>query len=243
VTAGGAQHGLDGRLCLVAGDEGPLRRTLCEGLEEAGAVAAPVPGVATADEVADALADVRGRLGGIDALVACPRQPRAASLDELAPDSFDAAIGAAYKSPFLYTQAVLPDLRQRDWGRLVYVTSAAGVLGRSYTTHVAAAARAVIALARTVALEEAPRVTANAIAVGPMDGDPLLAARARALAEAKGIADDTAGEAVRERIPLGRLTEPADVLHAVLWALRPETDFLTGQVISVAGASELQVWP
>ncbi len=237
------QHGLDGRLCLVAGDDSPLRSTLCEGLEQAGAVAAPVPGAATASEVAEVLADVHGRLGVVDAFVACPRQPGAASLDELAPEAFDTALAKAYKSPFLYTQAVLPDLRQRGGGRLVYVTSAAGVLGRAYTAHVAAAARAVIALARTVALEEAPRVTANVIAVGPMEGDPLLEARARALAAAQDIDRAKAAAAVRERIPLGRLTEPADVLHAVLWALRPDSDFLTGQVVAVAGASELQVWP
>jgi NAD(P)-dependent dehydrogenase (short-subunit alcohol dehydrogenase family) len=243
LTADAGQHGLDGRRCLVTGDDSPLRAAICAGLEQAGAAVAAVPGATTASAVADALAAARGELGGIDALVACPRLPAAASVDELDPEGFDTAFDLACKSPFLYTQAVLPDLRQHGDGRLVYVTSAAGVLGRAYTAHVAAAARAVIALARTVALEEAPRMTANVVAVGPMDGDPLLAARSRALAAAEGVDRDAAIAAVRERIPLGRLTEPADVVQAVSWALRPESGFLTGQVVAVAGGSELQVWP
>jgi NAD(P)-dependent dehydrogenase (short-subunit alcohol dehydrogenase family) len=235
---------LGGRRCVVAGEDTPLRAALCEGLERAGAVVAPVAVATTRDAAEQAVADVRQALDGrAGALVTTPPPLVAASLDELDPVTFDGAIAAAYKSPFVYTQALLGDLRAGGDGRIVHVTSAAGILGRAYTSHLAAGARATIALMRTVAYEEGPAVKANAIATGPMDGDALLGARARALVEQTDTRPEDAVAAVAERIPLARLTTTDDVLQTLLWALAPQSSFLTGEVLTVAGASELQVWP
>jgi NAD(P)-dependent dehydrogenase (short-subunit alcohol dehydrogenase family) len=234
---------LAGRRCLVAGNETPLRAALGAGLERAGAAVAFAATVGDRAAAEHAAEQARAALGGpLDALVATPPQLDAAGIDELDPARFDGALDAGYRSPFLQTQAVLGDLRVQT-GSVVYVTSVAGLLGRAYTAHLAAAARAAIALMRTVAYEEAPAVTANAIAVGPMAGDALLAARARGLAEQRDMAPDAAAAAVAERIPLGRLAEPADVLATLLWVLSPSSRFLTGEVVTVAGGSELQVWP
>lgn len=235
---------LGGRRCLVAGDDTPLRAALVEGLEQEGtavAVAGTAVGRATAERAAAA---AREQLGGaVDLLVATPPHLTAAGIDALDPATFDGALDAGYKSPFLYTQVLLPDLRASDAGRVVYVTSAAGILGRAYTAHLAAGARAAIALMRTVAYEEAPAVTANAIAVGPHAGDALFGAWTRGLVEQRALTPEAAGEAVVERIPLGRLAEPDDVLEALLWLLAPRSGFMTGEVLTVAGAGELQVWP
>jgi NAD(P)-dependent dehydrogenase (short-subunit alcohol dehydrogenase family) len=244
MSANAADRPLAGRRCLVAGDDTPLCDALRAGLELAGAEVAAAATAATRADAERLAVDGRRQLGGaVDTLVACPPRLAAASIDELDPARFDGALDAAYKSPFRQTQALLGDLRHSGNGRIVYVTSAAGILGRAYTAHLAAGARAAIALMRTVAYEEAPAVTANAIAVGPMAGDALLGARARGLAEQRGTAADAAAAAVAERIPLGRLTEPEDVLQTLLWVLRPQSAFLTGELLTVAGASELQVWP
>jgi len=238
------ERALAGRRCVVAGERTPLRDALATGFERAGAAVASAPAVATRAAAERAAAEVRDALGGAaDALVTCPPRLGAASIDELDPAAFEGAVAALYKSPFLHTQTLLGDLRAGGDGRIVYVTSAAGILGRAYAAHLAAGARAVIALMRTVACEEAPGVTANAIAAGPMDGDPLLAARERALIEQTAARPAAATAAVTERIPLGRLTTADDVLRTALWALAPESAFLTGDVLAVAGAAELQVWP
>jgi NAD(P)-dependent dehydrogenase (short-subunit alcohol dehydrogenase family) len=235
---------LVGRRCVIAGDDTHLRAALQAGLESAGAAVATVATASRRDDAERLAADARNVLGGdVEVLVTTPPALTAAGIDELDPAAFDGALDAAYKSPFLYTQALLADLRESGGGRVVYVTSAAGILGRAYTAHLAAGARAAIALMRTVAYEEAPAITANAIAVGPMAGDPLLEARARGIAEQRGVAAAAAEQAVAERAPLGRLTESQDVLQTLLWALRAESGFLTGEVLTVAGASELQVWP
>lgn len=235
---------LAGRRCVVAGAETSLRAAVAAGLEAAGAAVAVVGPAASRAEAERHAGGARGALGGpAGALVTCPPQLAAASLDELDQATFDAAVAAAYKSPFLHTQALLGDLRASGDGRIAYVTSAAGIRGRAHTAHLAAGARALIALMRTVANEEGPRVKANAIAAGPLERDALLGARERALVERAGVAACAATADVAERIPLGRLTTAADVLHTLRWALAPDSDFLTGDVLAVAGASELQVWP
>ncbi len=243
MTAAG-DRALAGRRCVVAGEETPLRAALAAGLEQAGAVVASVPAVTTRAAADRAAVAAREALEGpANARVTCPPRLPAAALEELDPAAFDAAVGGLYKGPFLQTQAQLGDLRATGDGRIVYVTSAAGVLGRAYIAHLAAGARAAIALMRAVAYEEAPRVSATAIAAGPMEGDPLLAARERALVERAGASPAGATAAVVERIPIGRLTTPEDVLRTTVWALAPASAFLTGEVLTVAGASELQVWP
>lgn len=235
---------LAGRRCVVAGEETPLRAALAAGLERAGAAVVSASAVATRAAADREAASAREVLDGpVDALVTSPPRLPAASLDELDPAAFDGALAALYRSPFLHTQALLGDLRAGGDGRVVYVTSAAGLLARAYTAHLAAGARATIALMRAVAYEEAPRVSANAIAAGSMEGDPLLAARERALVERVGVEPGAATAAVAERIPIGRLTTAEDVLSAVAWALAPASTFLTGEVLTVAGAAELQVWP
>jgi NAD(P)-dependent dehydrogenase (short-subunit alcohol dehydrogenase family) len=237
LSAQPGQHGIDGRLCVVGGDESPLRAALAEGLEDAGAVVATVAGARDRDAAGREVQQVRDRLGPIEMLVCCPPVTAAASLEELPPAAFDAALDAGFKSPLRLTQAVLPDMYAGGFGRIVYVTSGAGVRGRAFTSHVAASARALASLAQTITLEDAPVVTANAIAVGPIEGSTLLEARLRSLGP------DALPAAIAERAPFGGLPQATDVLEAVIWALRPSSGFLSGQTIAVAAGSELQVWP
>jgi 3-oxoacyl-[acyl-carrier protein] reductase len=193
-----------GRLgCLVVGDETALAVAVAAGLEAAGAQVARAPAAGSRAEAAAAVARAAESVGEIAALVSCPPAGAPASLDELTPAVFDAALATSFRSPFLYTQAALPALRASRRGRLVYVTSTLGINARPHTAHLAAAARAVIALMRTAALETGPTVTANAIAAAE------------------------------------RPTDPASVVDSLLWILRPESDYLTGQVLTTAGAAEL----
>jgi 3-oxoacyl-[acyl-carrier protein] reductase len=240
---GGDRHSLEGRVCVLSGADSAVAPTLQSGLEAAGAVVAVVPAVRSRSEATAAIATVRDRHGPVELLVCCSPDTAPASLEELAPPIFDAAMTGAFKSPFLLTQAVLGEMSANGFGRIVYVTSSLGILGRAYTAHLAAGARALIALARTVVAEESPAVTANTIAVGPIEGSALLAARLRGLAIAGAVDNAAGGAQLEERLPPGKLPTADDALDAVLWALQPSSGFLMGQTITVAGASELQVWP
>ena len=104
-------------------------------------------------------------------------------------------------------------------------------------------ARAVVALMRTLAVEEGPVVAANAIACGPLAGDALHQARVRGLRAQRGLDTAAAEAALAAALPLGRLAEPADVAATAAWLLGPAAAGITGQVLAVAGGGELQVWP
>lgn len=230
--------GLAGRGCLVVGDDSAVARQVCAALADAGASVARADFARRPDAARDAVRRAREQLGTVDVLVSCPPSSRPASLGELAPAAFDAEIDAAFKSPFLYTQAVLPGMLERGSGRIVYVTTTLGITGRPFAAHVAAGARAVITLMRTVALEAAPAVAAHAVAAGHMEGGALMDANLRALGE-DGLDPEAARKAILDGMPSGRLTEPADVAEAVVWLAGAAGPQLTGQVIPVAGGAEL----
>jgi NAD(P)-dependent dehydrogenase (short-subunit alcohol dehydrogenase family) len=231
-----------GRVALIAGEQSPLRAALAARLEDAGETVASIAPVRSRREADAAVAELERRLGPVDLLVTTPPAAAPASLGEITAADLQETIDVALKSPFLLSQAVLGGMRERGGGRLVYVTSVAGLMGRAYVSHVAAVARAVIALMRTLAVEEAPALNANAVAVGPMDGEALLGARVRSLVEREGLDPAAARERTIEQIPLGRLTEMEEIADAVRWLARPESA-MTGQVVALAGGSELQVWP
>ncbi|NLT07514.1 MAG: SDR family oxidoreductase [Solirubrobacterales bacterium] len=234
---------LGGLAVAVAGAATPLRAALADGLAAAGARAVAVDAAGSPAQAATLAEAARTALGGpVGALVCAPPPLTAATFAELAPAELDAAVAAAYRAPLLQTQALLADLRAGG-GRVVYVTSATAILARAATAHVAAGARAVVALMRTLAAEEGPAVAANAIGCGPLAGDALHQARVRGLRAQRGLDTAAAEAALAAALPLGRLAEPADVAATAAWLLGPAAAGITGQVLAVAGGGELQVWP
>lgn len=239
MTARAEGAGLSGRACLVVGDDTALGRELCEAIVAAGGSVAQASQATGRRGAEVALQRAEDELGAVDVLICCPPSSRPASLGELSPAVFDAEVEAALKSPFLHTQAVLPGMLERGFGRIVYVTSTLGITALPFAAHVAAGARGVITLMRTVALEAAPAVAAHAVAAGYMEGSTLLDAHIRKLVESDGVDPDAARQAIHEQIPSGRLVEPADVVEAVLWLAGSSSVQLTGQVVPVAGGNEL----
>ncbi len=151
--------------CLVVGEDGPLTTAVRSGLAAAGTQVAWAPAANSRAEAESAVAVAEADIGALTALVTCPPSAAAVAFDELSPAVFDGTLAAAFRSPFLYTQAALPKLRAAADGRLVYVVSTLGSSGEPRTAHVAAAEQAVIALMRTATLELTPPLTANAIAI------------------------------------------------------------------------------
>ncbi len=151
--------------CLVTGEDGPWVAAVRAGLEAAGERVAWVPAAASRAAAENAVTAAEEEIGALTALITCPPSGAPIAFDELNPETFDSTLAAAFRSPFLYTQAALPRLRAAEHGRLVYVVSTLGVSAEPRTAHVASAAQATIALMRTATLEVTPPLTANAIAI------------------------------------------------------------------------------
>ncbi len=171
--------------------------------------------VSVAADVAS-LAELAARdLGPVDILV----NNAGIALPDAGEDSFDRTLATNLKSAWLCTEAFLPGMRARRWGRIVNISSVAargaGAVSVAYNASKAGLEGLTRGYAARVATDG---VTVNAVAPGPTDtemGGPLKAA------------------GVVARIPLGRMGEPEDVARAAVLVIA--NGFMTGQTIAVNG--------
>jgi 3-oxoacyl-[acyl-carrier protein] reductase len=111
-----------------------------------------------------------------------------------------------------------------DGGRIVNIASIAGVVGFHGQANYAAAKAGVIALTKVLAKELARRgITGNAVAPGVIHTPMLGGLKQEVLAE------------YEKQIPVGRIGQPEDVAHAVLFFASAESSYITGQTLPITG--------
>jgi len=173
--------------------------------------------VSQAPQVSRLIAEVEKNLGPIEILVNNAAIALYQNIEEVTEDDWDEVIRVNLKSVFLVTQAVLPGMRQRRWGRIINMSSGAVLTGGMVGIHYTASKGGIEALTRAYA----QRVVKEGITVNNVA--PAL------------IATDMARdpENLRKRIPMDRLGRPEEVAEAVVFLLK--NDFMTGQTIHVNG--------
>jgi NAD(P)-dependent dehydrogenase (short-subunit alcohol dehydrogenase family) len=138
-------------------------------------------------------------------------------------------------SAFRCSRAVLPAMLARGHGRIVNVSSIAGLRGYPYVTAYVAAKHALVGFTRALAMEVIGKgVTVNAVCPGYTDTD-LVHGAATAISAKTGRSEK---EVIQEMIrtnPQGRLIRPEEIAETVAWLCGPETDSITGQAIAIAG--------
>ncbi len=237
VTGGGRGIGRAIALRLADHDDvvavGDIRdddaRETVTAIEETGGRAVAVSlDVTDTPSVAAAVEEARDTLGPIEILV------NNAGWDEMRPfietdePFWDRVIEVNYKGCLRMTRAVLPDMVERKWGRIVNIGSDAGRVGSSFESVYSGTKGAVIAFTKAIAREVARSgVTANTVCPGPTD-TPMLAEVAAGRGE-KII------EAMARAVPMKRLGMPEDVATAVAFFASDEAHYITGQTLSVSG--------
>ncbi len=130
-------------------------------------------------------------------------------------------LGAVFPS-----QAVVRHMKETGGGTIVHIASKAGVVGEPGHAAYSASKGAVIALTRAMAVELAPyAIRVNAVCPGPVVTDMLLA----------DVPTEEEREELAAEAPLGRLGRPEDIANAVLYLASSDSDWCTGQAISVDG--------
>jgi NAD(P)-dependent dehydrogenase (short-subunit alcohol dehydrogenase family) len=181
------------------------------------------------DALAAGVSEVRSQLGPPTVLVNCAGLDGFDPFLKISPEKWDRILAVNLTGTFNCCQAVVPDMIEAGWGRIVNISSSSAHSGQPFMTHYVAAKSAVIGLTKALALELGPKgITVNTIPPGFID-TPMLRA-----AEAKGLlGDDVAHH--EANTPVRRVGRPEDIAAACAFLVRDEASYITGQVIGVNG--------
>lgn len=191
--------------------------------------------VADAGQVAAAFADAANHFGPISILINCAGQASSAPFLKTDMALWQQMLAVNLTGTFVCTQAVLPQMLQSGWGRIVNVASTAGLTGYAYVAAYCAAKHGVIGLTKSLALEVAKKgITVNAVCPGYTETDILRESIANVVAKTGRSEADARAEFAKGN-PQGRIVQPAEVADAVLWLCGEGASSITGQSISVSG--------
>ncbi|MCG5433969.1 SDR family oxidoreductase [Mycobacterium sp. MYCO198283] len=175
-----------------------------------------------------ALAQVHERSGPVGILV------NAAGLDgfkrflDIDFDTWQRVVNVNLHGVFHMTQAVLPDMIEAGWGRIVNISSSSTHSGTPYMSHYVAAKSGVNGLTKSLALEYGPAgITVNAVPPGFIDTPMLRKAADRGFL---GDIDKTI-----EATPVRRIGKPEDIAAACAFLVSEEAGYITGQILGVNG--------
>jgi 3-oxoacyl-[acyl-carrier protein] reductase len=200
--------------------------TLADKLRAGGAEAIGMAcDVSRRDQVDAMVAATHRRFGRIDILVNNAGITRPAMLHKMTEAQWDEVMAVHLKGSFNCLQAVVPGMMERRYGRIVNVTSTAGILGTIGQINYSAAKAGIIGLTMSAAKELAKYgIVVNAIAPGaatPMTETIRTDARFK--------------EKYLERIPIGRWAEPEEIAPVFVFLASDAASYVTGQVLAADG--------
>ncbi|KUH81077.1 MULTISPECIES: SDR family NAD(P)-dependent oxidoreductase [unclassified Mycobacterium] len=179
-------------------------------------------------QVDAALSAVRARLGPVTILVNAAGLDGFSRFSDITFEQWQRVIDVNLNGVFHCVQAVLPDMVEAGWGRIVNISSSSTHSGAPYMAHYVAAKSAVNGLTKTLALEYGPAgITVNAVPPGFID-TPMLRA-----AEARGNLGDI--QATIDATPVRRMGKPEDIAAACAFLISEEAGYITGQILGVNG--------
>jgi 2-hydroxycyclohexanecarboxyl-CoA dehydrogenase len=175
-----------------------------------------------------ALESVRGTLGPAGIMVTSAGMEGFESFLDITPEAWDRMMAVNLSGTFHCLQAVVPDMIEAGWGRIVTISSSSAQSGTRRMAHYVASKGGVIALTKALALDLAPDgITVNTIPPGVID-TPMM----RRPIESGQMASM---EQVLARAPLGRAGTPDDIASACGFLCSEEAGYITGQQINVNG--------
>lgn len=241
---------LSGKIALVTGGGRGIGRACCAALAGAGAAVAVnysrsaeaaeeiraeieaaggralayQADVSSFEEVAAMFERVKADFGTLDVLVNNAGVIHDTLLLTMKPDGWRKVLGVSLDGAYHCTKAAGEIMLRKRSGKVISISSVAGVAGGGGQANYASAKAGVIAFMRACAAEMGKRgIQFNAVLPGMIVTD--MSARAR----------ERAGEAILERIPAGRFGEPEDVAGLVAFLASPAADYINGQAIAVDG--------
>ena len=180
-------------------------------------------------QVETAVAAVHDSLGPITVLVNAAGLERFKRFTNLSFEDWSRVVDVNLNGVFHTIQAVLPDMVDAGWGRIVNISSSSTHSGQPFMAANVAAKSAVNGLTKSLALEYGPHgITVNGVAPGSVD-TPMLRS-----AEERQFLGGTIEEHI-ERTPVRRVGRPEDIAAAYSFLISEDAGYITGQILGVNG--------
>ena len=175
-----------------------------------------------------ALGEIRAALGPVTILVNAAGKDSFRRFTDISFDEWRKIVDINLNGVFHTIQAVLPDMLEAGWGRIVNISSSSTHSGVPYMSAYVAAKSGVNGLTKSLALEYGPAgITVNAVPPGFID-TPMLRS-----AEARGNLGDI--QANIDATPVRRMGRPEDIAAACAFFISEEAGYITGQILGVNG--------
>lgn len=176
------------------------------------------------EAVGAAFAEIEKALGPIAVLVNNAGITRDAMLHKLSPAQWGEVIRADLDSVFNTSRHVIDGMRDRNFGRIINISSINGQKGQMGQTNYSAAKAGVIGFTKALAQETARKgITVNVIAPGYIDTDMVAAVPEKVL------------EGIIANIPVGRLGQAEEIADAVAYLASDKAGFVTGSTLTING--------
>jgi len=186
--------------------------------------------VADIDSCTRAVADVQARVGAVDVLVNNAGITRDMTFKKMDKVNWDAVMRTNLDSLFNMSKQVVDGMVERNWGRVINVSSVNGSKGAFGQTNYSAAKAGVHGFTKALALEVAKKgVTVNTISPGYI-GTKMVTA----------IPEEILNTKILPQIPVGRLGKPEEVAGLIIYLASEEAAFLTGANIAINGGQHMQ---
>ncbi|MEV1063987.1 SDR family NAD(P)-dependent oxidoreductase [Streptomyces sp. NPDC050263] len=204
---------------------------VAEEARASGHEAIAVGGVDVCDraQVNAAVDEVRSALGPVLVLVNNAGKTGFKDFLNITDDSWDHMMAVNLRGPFYCCQAVIPDMIDAGWGRIVNISSSSAQSGQQYMTHYVASKSGLVGLTKSLALEFGPAgITVNTVPPGFVDTPMLRGSEKRGLLGNKV-------EDIAAVTPVRRAGRPEDIAAACSFLVSDEAGYVTGQSIGVNG--------
>ena len=186
--------------------------------------------VADIDSCTRAVADVQARVGAVDVLVNNAGITRDMTFKKMDKVNWDAVMRTNLDSLFNMSKQVVDGMVERNWGRVINVSSVNGSKGAFGQTNYSAAKAGVHGFTKALALEVAKKgVTVNTISPGYI-GTKMVTA----------IPEEILNTKILPQIPVGRLGKTEEVAGLIIYLASEEAAFLTGANIAINGGQHMQ---
>jgi 3-oxoacyl-[acyl-carrier protein] reductase len=176
---------------------------------------------------------IKAEMGSVNILVNNAAQMRRmVTLAKATPEDWDAEVKLCLNSAFYCTKEAWADMCANKWGRIITMSSVAGMLGGYGQTSYSAAKAGLVGLTKSLALEGARfNITANCVVIG--------IANTEAYFEPIPI---EVRQKVEKRTALGRAAEPQEIADAVAFTVSDKAAYMTGALVNMMGGEDLFVF-